>query len=531
VTPAGGTRRTRVIGWLRSSWVGWSVFFVATAAATALLVPGHFWGDDWTLYVRQGEALVHGGVRRVIADVTFTARQSTMREFTPEGYPWGTPALLVVPIALFGRSIAAMKLTMALSFGVAVTAWYALGRRWVGSVAAVGGAALMVVSLPLVSWTNLIASDIPYLAAVGLAALTFTRAGSAAAHPLRSPTVMGAMAALAFAFRQEGLVVLAAAVVGFGMRRLASRRAEDDDTSRKTLGSSTVAWLRESGIAVLTFIACTAVVRLVLPSQILPRYSTAGPGRIRENLPFFARSIGSQFGVYDPVDRRVEAFGVPALGWALAALLVVLVAVGAVLLLRRRRPLDIFMAVIAAGHLYGALTFPFPDTRYMFVPFAVSCLVAAFTAHELAQLMATMVGSVSGRARITLTRSIALAVIGLLVVNQVSPYVTAAQGAATARRIDRPAFSPFEPAPQEMFAAVRERTAEADVIAFSAARAMTFFTDRRAVQVRGDDPVPAVADWLVVERLPDGAMPQPAGFLETWNNERYALLRLDPAGA
>ena len=513
----------------RTGWIEFGWFAIGTIAAAALLVPGHFWGDDWTLYVRQAEALLHGGVRDVVDDVTFTARNSTMREFTPEGYPWGTSALLTVPLALFGRSIAAMKLTMALSFGVAVAAWYAVGRRWVGPAAAAGGATLMMVSLPFLSWTNLIASDIPYLAVVGLTALVFART-STSATGLRCAAGVGAMSALGFAFRQEGLAVLLSSLLAIAVLRW-NASATDGPTVGRKVQDRARTWFREvprdALVSIAVFTVLTALVHLVLPSQLLPRYSAAGPGRIRPNLSFFKRSIATQLGVYDPVDARVEGFGSPMVGWVLISVFLVAAAAGVWRLGMRHSSLDVLLLAIAASHAYGALTFPFPDTRYMFVPFGVACFVVAFGVDGLARGAASWLPA--GRSNLV-RPAVGAAVLGLLVINQVSPYVTAARGAATARRIDRPAFSPYEPEPQEMFVAVRDRTFATDVIAFSAARAMTFFTDRRAVQVRGDDPIPPVADWIVVELRPDGTAPIPIGFVEAWRNDRYALSRLEQVG-
>jgi 4-amino-4-deoxy-L-arabinose transferase-like glycosyltransferase len=507
-----------------ATWVAVGVFVVATTAAVALLIPGHYWGDDWTLYVRQAEALWHGRASRVVADVTFTARNSTMREFTPEGYPWGTPLLLSLPIEVFGRSIATMKVTMALSFGLAAAAWYLVGRRWIGPVAALGGTALIVVSLPLLAWTNLIASDIPYLAAVGLAVLVFARRCTGQAVSWRSCLAVGAAAALAFSFRQEGLAVLLAAILAFAMQRWKSAGSSDTSpATRVRLALRGAA--SDAAVAAATFATITLVVQLLLPSQLLPRYSTAGPGRIRPNLSFFSRSVASQFGLYDQLDARVEAFDTPVLGWLLIVAVIAGAVVGSWVVFRRHDPLDVLLIAIAVSHAYGALTFPFPDTRYMFVPFAIACLLIADGFESAARRLVASWRSAGAHSIVIVTA----ALIGGLVANQVSPYVTTARGAADARRIDQPAFSPLEPEPQEMFATVRSLTAPDDVLAFSAARAMTYFTDRRSVQVRGDDPIPAVAGWTVVEQLPDGSMPLPPGFVVEWRNERYAVLRLAAA--
>ena len=123
-------------------------------------------------------------------------------------------------------------------------------------------------------------------------------------------------------------------------------------------------------------------------------------------------------------------------------------------------------------------------------------------------------------------RTIAVLLACPVVLVQVPRWIDAAQGAADARRIDRPAFSPYEPGAQEMFAAVRELTAGDDVVAFGAARAMTLFTDRRALQVRDLTLLPSEADWWVVAPDADGEFVAPDGAEQAWSNPAYALYRL-----
>jgi hypothetical protein len=48
---------------------------------------GHDWGDDFTLYLRQAQALTIGNVGQVISDNKFTVDNSGWHTFSPYAYP------------------------------------------------------------------------------------------------------------------------------------------------------------------------------------------------------------------------------------------------------------------------------------------------------------------------------------------------------------------------------------------------------------------------------------------------------------
>ena len=55
---------------------------------------GHWWGDDWALYIRQAKGLLDGHPNRVLTQNEFTVNASDGPEFSPPLYPWGFPLIL-----------------------------------------------------------------------------------------------------------------------------------------------------------------------------------------------------------------------------------------------------------------------------------------------------------------------------------------------------------------------------------------------------------------------------------------------------
>ena len=376
-----------------------------------------------------------------------------------------------------------MKITMALCFGVATAAWMTVARRRLPSAAAIGAVGCMVISLPLVSWANLVGSDLPYLAVVGITVAAFARWTTSPVIGRHHAVALGALTALAFAFRQEGLLLLLAVLVAAVAPQLLR--------SRSRAGLRVTA--ARCGAITGVFLTLTLALHLVLPSQVLPRYAEAGLGQVRSNLRFFGRTVGAQFGVYDAAHQRVAAVGSPLLGWLVAVLIVTLISLGTLRMIARHDALDVLLLGTAAAHAFGALTFPYPDGRYMFVAVVVADLALGQGVSIVAIWIAGHVPA--GRVRVWHTAAIVAVIAGVAIGVQIPPYRDAALGASEARRIDLPAFSPYEPTAQAMFEAVRASTLPDDVVAFIHARAMTLFTDRRSVQIRPTDAVPAEARW------------------------------------
>lgn len=497
------------IDWRRLAhrWLPLAVGMLAMLLTALLLIPGHSWGDDWALYLRQSEGVLHGKVGDVVHDARFTVDQSIGPEFSPRVYPWGTALLLLIPRALFGRSVAAFKLTEALALAVGAAAWFAAARRRMSTSAAIAVGACIMLSLPLIKWANYVGSDIPYVAVIGLCVAAFARWFANDTLDRRHVVLLGVLAAAAFAFRQEGLTMLVALLAAAAWYRL----------SKSLTVQSLKSTALDVGLAAVAFAAITGVLQVLLPYQMLPSYKGSGGSRIGESLNVYLRAAADQFGLWG--HDRVEALDHQWLGWTILLVGLLFITAGLTRMLRRHDALDIAILLVLTAHFYSALTTVHAYGRYLFVGVAALTVVGAQGIHELAGLA----GRVSRKPR----AAFALVLLLPLLWIQWPRYQAAAESASKSR--DLPVTSgPFGPPAQEMFDMVSELTQPDDIIAFKKARAMTLFTDRLSVQVPYISAVPTFADWFVAEKDKNGEFIAPPFAEEVWRNVNYVIYRLIP---
>ena len=80
-----------------------SVFGLAIIGLIAVSIlnlrPGHIWGGDFQLYIRQALSIINNDKEQVAEDVYFMLENSNDHTFSPVTYPWGFPILLV-PVVL-----------------------------------------------------------------------------------------------------------------------------------------------------------------------------------------------------------------------------------------------------------------------------------------------------------------------------------------------------------------------------------------------------------------------------------------------
>jgi len=178
----------------------------------------------------------------------------------------GTSLLLAIPLALFGRNIVAMKVTMDIAFAVAAAA----GSPSPGPTAHVGRSVrrrLLRVVAALVSWTSLIASDIPYLPlsawrwrswlAVRSASRPTGTGTLSSARSLRSRSPSGRRAWPSCSRGRRG-------------------RGGAHRPHRPAQPSTRRAVARSAGATVASFVAIVAIAHAVLPYQLLPAYAGSG---------------------------------------------------------------------------------------------------------------------------------------------------------------------------------------------------------------------------------------------------------------
>ena len=87
---------------------GLGLALVVAAIAAVMLGsrrPGHWWGDDWALYIRQADGLLHFDPSKVARANEFTVTRSSGAPFSPALYPWGFPLALALAIPFVGSGV------------------------------------------------------------------------------------------------------------------------------------------------------------------------------------------------------------------------------------------------------------------------------------------------------------------------------------------------------------------------------------------------------------------------------------------
>ena len=158
------------------------------AAMFASHRPGHWWGDDWALYLRQAQSLIDGNPGQVIAENKFTVESSRGATFSPPLYPWGFPIMLSPFVAIVGPDVDRLAVVPVLCAVVFSWSWFLLAKPRLGTVPALVGVVAVTMTPLLLGWTELIQSEWPFLAVSGVVLLGLDRlAARNALVDLRAP--------------------------------------------------------------------------------------------------------------------------------------------------------------------------------------------------------------------------------------------------------------------------------------------------------------------------------------------------------
>jgi len=135
----------------------------SSAIAFFSLTRGHFWWDDFASYVMQAQAILAWNMDDFIAHNTFTVQNSSYPP-GPVAYPWGFPLLLTPVVALFGVHPLALKLVGIAFFALFLIIFYFLARTRLDDQASLLLTGVFAFNPTLLQATNLILSDLPFLA-------------------------------------------------------------------------------------------------------------------------------------------------------------------------------------------------------------------------------------------------------------------------------------------------------------------------------------------------------------------------------
>ena len=492
--PGRGTQR-----WLRSNAALAAVVVVVAAIAVALHRDGLSWGDDYTLYLRQARSLFDGNIGQVIADNHFNVDNAARPGFSPYVYPWGWPLLIAPFVRWWGLDPARLKLVEVGCLCGFLVAFHAIVRRRTSRVVAVATVAAFGTTLTYLRHTDQLLSELPYMLLVGITLWWLDRCrrnGPLDAATRHELIVLGLLAVAVFNTRREGVAIIAAvAATQLVEHRGRWRATALDPTRRRALATPYVTF----GLGVVGF-------QLLLPSALAPHYDGAGLGQTWSKLhDSFRIAFGDQIGL-------------PGLhGVGLVAILG-LAATGVVLRLARHAADDIALLTFASLSMTIAGSIPAVSDRYLM---AVTPFALYFAVQAVVELHASW------------GRWVAIALLALLAVVHVGQLSGPIRAVHRANEGGVVQDGPLSPDAVEALDAVRHHTHHGDVVAFFKARAMTFFTDRRAVQSSDLLVVRERADFFLARR--DSGFSQPRvsaaeassmGWIEVWHNEEWTLWRL-----
>lgn len=460
---------------------------------------GQPWGDDDALYLRQARSLVDGNIGQVIADNHVNVGLAAKPGFSPYVYPWTFPVLLAPFVRLWGLDFDKLKLVEVGCWVGFLACWFGLTRRRMTTWLALLTTAAAGYSLVYMAHTDLILSELPYMAALGATLWfidTITGTGSDKAErwdaiDRRRLVVLGLMMMLLFNVRREGLAIVPA-VLALQAVNVWPRRHEGPDW--KALATPHV-----------TFLGSVLALQLLLPSALAPSYDGAGLGQTWRKLRDpFQSSFVNQLG-FDHLD-----------GW-LRAVLGLVIVVGVVVRIRRHARADIGFVVFAVVSMVIVGMIPADSGRY-------TMALTPFLAYFAIQACAAIPGS----------RALAGgAVAASLLIANVVDIPTAVRQARHFDRSGSVQVGPEQASSQEMFAAVRMYTHRDDLVAFFKARALTLFTDRRSVQSKDLAIILQRADWFVMGRSAPIGIPiltgpevRSAGLVSVWSNSEWTLWRV-----
>jgi hypothetical protein len=482
---------------------------------------GHWWGDDWALYIRQADGLVSGHPRRVLAENEFTVTMSSGPAFSPPLYPWGFAIALAPFVAVWGPDIDRLAIVPVLSACAFACAWYVLARCRIGVMPAMVGVVAVTLTPLLVGWTELIQSEWTFMAVATWALVALDRAVSAdrlAGAAARWTTLagLGLWTAAAFSVRREGLALVAA----IGMAQLAALvgrwRREGRFPVDRRLVAQIMAPHAVAGATVW-------LLQVVLPTTVIPRYSGTSPWKIWEHRWDHVDHLLEIVGLKRPWEQDPTVFTNATVGWVVAGVFFATALPGLVWALTRRA--DLHLAVYAVVAFVIGASFRVPVNRYL------------ATVAPLLLLFALMVVARSARSGSRpwvagLVTTAAVAAIAAGNVANAHLRIDRASEFAAAGSVE---WGPTHPDAVEMFDEVRERTDPDDVVAAPKARAMTWATGRLAVQADDYRPVPdldVLPDLALVVTEPGTEIHRTLladeTYERTWSNPRFSIF--EPTG-
>ena len=478
---------------------------MVVVVAVSLHRRGIGWGDDWSLYLRQGESLYEGNIGQVIGDNHFNVDNAARPAFSPYVYPWGFPILMAPMLRLFGHDWAMLKMVGVVALVVFVWAFHAVVRARLDRWVAFAVVAVIATSMPYLGHTGFILSELPYMASAAIALWYLDRVrrnGPLHVAPRGELITLGLLAVWVFNIRREGLAMIAAIVAAGAFDLWPERRAV-----------RAINW-RRAFTPLVTFVVGVIGFQLLLPSALVPQYEDAG---LHQTWRKFTGVWRTDFGMQLDFPFTEHADLRAALLWIVFTLAMV----GIVVRLWRAPRADIPVVVFAVGSLLIVGMIPAVSQRYLLTvtPFAVYFATQAIASIPLPKRAGAW---------------IAIALLSLLTVNHLTKFPSEIDAAREFNDAGRVQDGPDAPNVEPAFDAVRKYTHQDDVVAFFKVRLLTYLTGRRGIQASD---TPSVlyerSDFYLMRRQGQGSRPQISddegaamGWEIVWEDAEWVLWRL-----
>lgn len=491
---------------------------------------GHWWGDDWALYIRQAQGILDGNTDAVAAQNEFTVTRSAGAPFSPPIYPWGYPAVLAAFIPFLGESVDRLWIINMFAGIVVACCWYALAKVRIGRVAALVGTVAVCFTPQLMSWMDLIQSEWVFMAVVavtmvGLDWLVRSEKLLSLTTPVWMLVVLGVGAAAGFEVRREGLAMIAA--IGFAQ-----------------VAAITVSWGKLRALETwdrveaaarfliphLTFLVLILAIKFFMPAVLVPRYEGSGPGNVWRYRDRHVEHLADLIGFKRSYADAPTILGNSTAGWTVTIIWFALLLLGLGLSLTVLRKRNAHLAAYAVFAFIIGCSAKAALSRYFASMVPVATLLAMVA---LVWLIKSVVGL--GRSE-RFARNTAFAVLTLallpLVAANLKDMNTRVENSEKIRAAGSVQWGAQHPDAQDMFDVVIANSEPTDVIASFKARSMVLMTGRNSVQV---DPYRPLADDIEVALLvaeagdtrDDQYSADPA-WREVWRNARLVVFAPDP---
>ena len=453
---------------------------------------GHWWGDDWALYIRQAQSLLDGDPSRVAAENEFTVTASRGAAFTPPLYPWGFPAILAPFVAVVGADIDRLVIVPVLSAVVFACCWFDLVRRRLGTIAGFVAVVALTMSPLLLGWTELIQSEWPFMAVTSVVIVGLDRL--AAADRVLGPgvrvaplVVLGLGVAASFSIRREGLGLVAAVAAAQLVVLIAAAIERRHDAA---------AWRAIAFRLVVphaTALAAVLAIQTMMPSTLVPSYQGTGISNVWKFAGEHVEHLADVVGLKRPWDAETVILGSSVVGAFVLIAFGCATAVGLALAIGPHRRRDAHLAAYAIVAFVIGASFRVAINRYVCTVAPVLLLLALIASRWSVERVAP-----DGRRIGRLAAAVPVAVLVAIAAGNLANANVRLERAAEFADAGQVEWGPTHPDAIEMFEQVEALTAPTDVVGAPKARAMVLETGRSAVQVDQYRPLPIAAPPAIV---------------------------------